>query len=881
MNATNQQYYQMLEQKFVLAERTGFSADGINAALFPHQADAVNWACERGRGLIAMSFGLGKTRIQIEIARIIAERTGRPFLVICPLGVKHQFADEDGPALGTTWEYVRTDAEFDAASARTPFLLTNYERVRDGSLTQVSIDKLAGVSLDEGSVLRSMSSKTSDVFRTIFRDTEYRFVATATPSPNDYKELIYYADFLSVMDGGQALTRFFKRDANKAGNLRLMASQEGEFWKWVASWALFLYTPSDLGYSDDGYDLPALDVHWHRVSADQTRAWGQVDNYGQRKLFLDAAAGVTEASQEKHATLPHRVEKMLEILSEGDPADHWLLWHDLEVERRAIEKAVPEARTVYGSQELEEREQRIIDFSHGKYRILATKPEIAGSGCNFQYFCNKAIFLGVGYKFQDFIQAIHRIHRFLQEAPVEIHIIYADSEDQIVNVLKAKWQQHERLQDKMRSIIQTYGLSHEALKSDLRRSIGVERSEFKGRFFTAVRNDTVLETDNLPDNSVDLIHTSIPFGNHYEYSTHVEDFGHNRSDENFWQQMDYLIPKLLRVLKPGRVAAIHVKDRVLYSYQTRYGFMEIEPFSDDCARSFIRHGFMYEGRRQIQTDVVRENNTSNRLGYSEVCKDATKMGCGLPEYILLFRKPPTEATTARADEPVVKEKQKVVGHKCPSCTEVYPSMTGIQASDKIIGGHICPKCGEHVHLQAVRDSGYSRARWQIDAHSFWRSSGDSLLLPDELYDYETHVERLEALESAGALPATFFLEPPKSTTDLNWDDVNLMQTLNSDQFKRGEELHVCPLPFDIVARIIRLYSNENDLVLDPFAGLFTVPYVAVKLGRRGYGVELSDKYYQCGLAYMREIEQERMAPTLFDWLAKQQHSVVVSAQVSA
>lgn len=239
-------YQTFLESKAVVSEGSGFDVDRdqLHPANFEHQNDAIAWAARQGRALLAMSFGLGKTRIQCELARLIHAATGKPFLVVCPLGVKHQFVDEDGPALGMRWQYIRTDAE--AAAADTPYLITNYERVRDGNITAATIERLGGVSLDEGAILRSLDSKTSDVFKTLFADTPYRYVATATPAPNEYKELIYCAEFLGVADHGQLLTRFFKRDPQKAGHLTLMPSQEEAFWTWTASWALFLSRPSDL-----------------------------------------------------------------------------------------------------------------------------------------------------------------------------------------------------------------------------------------------------------------------------------------------------------------------------------------------------------------------------------------------------------------------------------------------------------------------------------------------------------------------------------------------------------------------------------------------------------------------------------------------------------
>jgi DNA modification methylase len=718
------------------------------------------------------------------------------------------------------WQYVRNDEEFEAAD--TPYLITNYERIREGNLTTASLSQLAGVSLDEGSVLRSLDSKTSDVFVQVFADTTYRYVATATPAPNQYREIIYYARWLGIMDHGQALTRWFQRDVNKSGNLTIHPQHEKAFWLWCASWALFLHKPSDLGYSDEGYELPELRVHWHRIGVDQTRAWEQTDNRGQHRLFLDAAGGVSEASKEKRATLDDRLRKMLEIMEES-PDRHWLLWHDLEDERRAIEKAVPGSLSVYGSQKLDLREERILGFVRGDIPILATKPRLSGSGCNFQRHCHSNIFLGVGYKFQDFIQAVHRTHRFQQDKPVDVHIIYAESEQQVVEVLKRKWAQHDALVEKMRGIVTKYGLAHAALTRGLKRDIGIERVQVDGQLFTAVLNDCVAEVVDLPDDHFDLIHTSIPFGNHYEYTTNYEDFGHNISDAEFWGQMDYLIPHLLRVLKPGRVAAIHVKDRILYGHQTPTGFLEVAPFSDECQFAFRKHGFLYEGRRTIVTDVVRENNSTYRLGWTEMSKDATKMGSGLPEYLLLFRKPPSENSDQYADERVVKDK-----------------------------------------------ADYTRARWQIDAHSFWRSNGNQLLERSAFYDHEAHVERLQVKEEAGNLPASFFYEPPVSPSDAVWDDVDFMHGLNAAQFRKKRKNHLCPLPFDIVERIIRLYSNEGDLIFDPFAGLFTVPYVAIKMRRRAYGIELSPVYFEDGVKYCQDIEREALAPTLFDWLEEQQ-----------
>ena len=214
--------------------------------------------------------------------------------------------------------------------------------------------------------------------------------------------MLNYAVFLGKIDRGFALTRWFQRDSTKAGNLTLYPHYEEDFWLWVASWALFIYAPSDLGYDDGEYVLPELNVHWHRIKVDHKRAWKQKDNHGQYRLILDASGGLSQASEEKRATIANRIIEAQKIVASEDENKHWIIWHHLEDERKALEKAFPNITTVFGSQALEKREKNILDFSYGKVPMLGTKPTIAGSGCNFQRHCHDVIYLGLDYKFHDF-----------------------------------------------------------------------------------------------------------------------------------------------------------------------------------------------------------------------------------------------------------------------------------------------------------------------------------------------------------------------------------------------------------------------------------------------------------------------------------------------
>lgn len=702
-------YADFLRLKIKMASFDGFNVqpEEINPHLKPHTRDIVRWAVQGGNRAVFASFGLHKTVTALEWFRLIGIHRPGLRLNVCQLGVRHEFilqaAEHFCGDYAIDIRFIRSDSEI--GDDRTIYI-TNYESVREGKITPALF---RAANLDEASVLRSYGSKTYQEFLPAFRPVEFKLVNTATPSPNRFKELIHYAGYLGVMDTGQALTRFFQRDSEKAGNLTLYPHKEQEFWLWVASWAVFIQRPSDLGHSDDGYVLPELEVRYHEVPSDYATAGA--DKWGQGQLVPNVAMSLSATAAEKRNSMDNRIAKVREIVSDSD--DHFVVWHDLEDERFAIQQAIPDAVSVWGTQDLDKREQIIVDFGDGKHRILSTKPSIAGSGCNFQRHCHREIFAGIGFKFNDFIQSIHRVQRFGQAHPVRIDIVHTESEREVLKTLQEKWARHDEMQAKMTEIIRTYGLTQLAMQDTLARSIGIERRVESGQCFTVANNDCVEEAKLQPDNSVDLIVTSIPFANHYEYTPSYNDFGHTESNEHFWAQMDYLTPELFRILKPGRIAAIHVKNRIRFGNVTGLGFPTEDYFMEETGQHFKKHGFPKAGLITIVTDVVRENNQTYRLGYTEMCKDGTKMGVGCPEYVVLVRKPQSDLTRGYADEPVVKSKAE-----------------------------------------------YSLARWQPDAHAFWRSSGNRLLCAEEMaqmgpgklakyftedslrriYDYDHHVK---------------------------------------------------------------------------------------------------------------------------------------------
>lgn len=830
-------YLDFLKSKMAIATDSGFDVPDkkINTALKPHQRDIVKWAVKGGKRAVFAKFGLGKSVIQLEWCTQVIDHEGGKALIICPLGVKQEFVHDAVEILGyDAPTYVKTMAEVTACSA--DIMITNYERVRDGD---IDVKYFTATSLDEAAVLRSFGSKTYQEFLKKFNGVPYKLVATATPDPNKYKELIHYAGYLEIMDTGQALTRFFQRDSTKANNLTLYPHKEEEFWLWVSSWAVFVSKPSDVNptYSDEGYDLPELKINYHRLAVRKDEL--SVDKFGQSKLFDEATASLQDEAKIKRESISQRVTEAAKIIAEN-PEDSFIIWHDLEEERHEIKRQIPNVVDIYGSMDIDLRERRVIDFANGKIKLFATKKILSGSGCNFQKHCHRAIFIGIDYKFNDFIQAVHRIYRFLQTDEVTIDIIYMDEEDEIKKQLLDKWKRFDYQSEKMAKIVRKNGLSSvDNISDKMKRSIGVKRVIVEGNHYKYINNDCIWELEQMPDNSVDEIVTSIPFGNHYEYTPSYNDLGHNEDNDRFFEQMDYLTPNLLRVLKPGRVACIHVKDRILFGNATGDGMPTVDPFSDLTVMHYMKHGFRYMGRITITTDVVRENNQTYRLGWTEQCKDGSKMGVGCPEYVLLFRKLPTDTSKAYADTPVTKSK-----------------------------------------------ADYSRGRWQIDAHAYWRSSGDRLVTKDELkevsvnklqkvytqfsksnvYNYDEHVALAEKLDKENKLPASFMVIAPASWNDTVWDDINRMRTLNAEQRRRDMQIHVCPLQLDIIERLITRYSNEGDIVLDPFGGIGSTPMTAIKMGRYGIGIELNPDYFRDGVGYCKAEEDKIDVPTLFDFM---------------
>lgn len=419
-------YSEFVKRKQRESQPCGFDPPSLNRHLKKFQRDLVRWALRRGRAALFEECGLGKTLQQLDWAHRVAKFSDAPVIILAPLAVTAQTVRE-GERFGIDVKYARTGEEADG-----PIVITNYERI--GSF---DVSKYAGVVLDESSILKSYDGSTRTAIIDAFGRTPYRLACTATPAPNDHMELGNHAEFLGVMSRQEMLASFFVHDGGETQSWRLKGHAEAEFWRWVCSWAVMLRSPRDLGYEDDGYDLPPLRMHQHTVAVDHatTRKAGM--------LFALEATTLDEQRAAKRASIGGRVATCAKLAND-DRGEQWLIWCELNDEGDALTKAIDGAAQIAGSDTLDEKEQRILDFTAGKIRVLVTKPKIAGFGVNLQN-CAREAFVGVSHSFEQTYQAIRRCWRFGQTRPVDVHFVSSELEGAVVANLRRKEADAERM----------------------------------------------------------------------------------------------------------------------------------------------------------------------------------------------------------------------------------------------------------------------------------------------------------------------------------------------------------------------------------------------------------------------------------------------------
>lgn len=412
----------------VRREGIDVSARRLNRKLFPFQKDLVRWALATGKAALFCECGLGKTGMQLEWARHVAEHDDGPVLILAPLAVSAQTVRE-GKKFGIKVEYVTDQSEVSG-----PISVTNYER-----LHKFNAATFIGVVLDESSIIKNFTGAVKRQIFEAFANTPRKLACTATPAPNDHMELGQHAEFLDVLTSHEMLARWFINDTQSFGTYRLKGHAARDYWQWVCSWARCVGAPSDLGYSDDGFKLPKLNVRRHQVDA------GVVSGDG--KLFDLPDLSATAIHREKRRTIEKRAQAVRDIVL-AEPDEPWIVWCETDYEEDAVLEVLPGAVSIRGSMDTETKESRLTDFAEGRSTRIATKGQIAGLGLNFQH-CARQVFVGATYSFERFYQAIRRSWRFGQRRPVEVHVVMATTEGGVWDVLMRKQEDHRKMQREM------------------------------------------------------------------------------------------------------------------------------------------------------------------------------------------------------------------------------------------------------------------------------------------------------------------------------------------------------------------------------------------------------------------------------------------------
>ena len=725
-------YDTFLAQKRIVAPMVGrdIAMVDIHPALFDFQRDLVRWAVRKGRAALFADTGLGKTRMQVEWARLI----GGLALIVAPLSVARQTVKE-AAKIGVTVTYVRQPSEIGESG----IYITNYELIE-----RFTSDRFTAIVLDESSILKALDGKTRQRLTELFANTPYRLCCTATPAPNDIAEIANHAEFLGVMRRVEMLASFFVHDDE---GWRLKRHAETAFYRWMASWAMSVRRPSDLGYSDDGYALPPLTV---------SPLWVSSDYVPDGQMFFTALKGIQGRTAVRKGTLDQRVAAAAALVNADDQP--WIVWCGLNDESDALAAAIPGAVVVEGAMTPDEKAARLEAFQDGAYRVLITKPKIAGFGMNFQH-CARMVFVGLSDSFEAYYQCIRRCYRFGQTRPVDARIVLSDAEEAIYHNVMQKELEAQTMSQKLIEQVQAY---ERAEISAAPAAQTYTTNDAAGVDWRLMLGDSAERMGELADSSIGLSVYSPPFASLYTYSNSERDLGNSRTVAEFFQHYQYLIAEILRVTMPGRNTCVHVQQ--IAAMLERDGYIGIKDFRGDVIRAYEMAGWIYDGEVCIDKDPQAQaiRTKAKALMFVQLHKDSAWSRPALADYILKFRKPGTNPLPIQPD--VSNE--------------------------------------EWIH--------WARPVW------YGIEEGDTL----------------------------------QYTTARDAED----------------ERHICPLQLGTIERCIRLWSSPGDLVLDPFSGIGSTGYEAVRLGRRFVGCELKPSYWRIAVKNLETAAHKKVQPTLFDLL---------------
>jgi DNA modification methylase/superfamily II DNA or RNA helicase len=614
-------YQEFLNSKKITTDACGKEPSVIHPVLFDFQAAIVRWAVRRGRAAIFADVGLGKTVMYCEWMRQLDE----PTLIITPLAVAQQTVNMARDLMNVDIRYIRSQASVDFETCK--FYVTNYEM-----LEHFDPACFNAIVIDESSILKSLDGKTKRLLMTMFAKTPYRLACTATPSPNDITEIGNHAEFLSVMSHYEMCSAFFVYDSSVQGGrqqYRLKGHAKDAFYQWLASWAVAIKKPSDLGFNDDGYILPPLNLIPVVVASDYTPA-------GMLPGFNVNAISAVDAKKVRRVTINSRAE--LTISQINSSLAQWIVWTGLNDEAAHLDKHIAGSFNLHGSLSIDEKVQAIDDFLTGKTRVLITKSSIAGMGVNMQH-CSNMLFFGIDYSWEQFYQSIGRIRRFGQKADqVNAYVVFSEAERSIFQTVHEKGLEAETMMHEL--ILATQRYSEAEIRGIHREfQYSTENTESRSGKWKLMLGDSCERMKEIPDNSVDLSVYSPPFPEIFVYSPTERDLGNSKTmDEFFHHYRDFIITENLRITKPGRLACVHVADgRILKSDA---GFRGRRDFSGMVIEAYQDAGWIFWQRITVdknpQAQAIRMKD--HGLLFKTLKTDATELSGGHPDYLLIFRK---------------------------------------------------------------------------------------------------------------------------------------------------------------------------------------------------------------------------------------------------
>lgn len=626
------EYKDFLETKKKGFIESGFECGQLNDNLFDFQDYIVRVALKKGRFAVFADCGLGKTLMQLEWANQVVKHTQMPVMILAPLAVVEQ-TKREGERFGIkVWNY--TCSNMLRPNSEEHFYprvyITNYDQLKNVQ----DIDCFAGVVLDESSILKGRDGKLSSLIIESFKKTPYKLACTATPSPNDHMELGQHSQFLGAMSYLEMLAMYFVHDGGETSKWRLRKHAKDNFWKYVCTWSISVDNPKTLGFNSCGYELPEIEYVEHIIPVENNTM----------TLFGDVAVSATDIHKDLNRSFDERVEKTVELVNSNN--DQWIVWGLKNAETDELGKVLNDSVNVQGSDSAEYKAKNLNGFANEDFRVLVTKTSIASFGMNYQQ-CHNMVFMSYDFKFEAFYQAVRRCYRFGQDKKVKVHILIPESQVNVRKTILEKEEKHHAMIHEMSKY--SADTDYKTNKSN----VMINDKHTKTENFEIFNGDCVQESQKLEDNSADLVVFSPPFAELYVYSDKEEDMGNVSDYKQFEQHFKYLIPELKRVLKSGRICAVHCMD--LPIQKGKEGFIGLRDFSGMLIDWFTNEGFIYHAKTTIWKNPVTEMQRTKALGllHKTIKKDSSMSRVGIPDYVLFFRNAGENETpiTHQADDP--------------------------------------------------------------------------------------------------------------------------------------------------------------------------------------------------------------------------------------